>query len=60
MILASYRENCETRVYFIAYSEEKFISQFLLDHISAESLEKTVKTSKFVSQKQNKKIDVKQ
>ena len=24
----------ESRVYFIAYSEKKFISQFLLDYIS--------------------------
>ena len=33
--LAYHRENYETRVYFIAYSEKKFISQFLLDCISA-------------------------
>ena len=33
--LACYRENCGKRVYFIAYSEKKFISQFLLVLISA-------------------------
>ena len=31
----SHTWNCGTPVYFIAYSEDKFISQFLLDYISA-------------------------
>ena len=28
-------QNCGTRIYFIAYCEEKFNSQLLLDYISA-------------------------